>query len=74
MLGQLGDWLPFTIVVRNSSEQTLVGYQVLWSAGTGTTWTVGGNSTFSPSGYLKPGGAVALFQDYPSRIIALPVK
>lgn len=77
-IGQLGDWLPFTIVVRNSSEQTLVGYQVLWSAGTAVNWTVGGNSAFSLAGYLKPGEAVAFLplyqllgpqgEDLPSRL------
>ena len=76
-LGQLGDWLPFTVVLKNDSKQPLVGYQVLWSEDTGARWSVGGNSTYTLSGYLKPGDAVAflpLYQlgsgrdDLPSRL------
>jgi hypothetical protein len=63
-LGQLGDWLPFAIVLKNNSEQALVGYQVLWSEDTGARCTVGGISPYSLSGYLEPGEAVAFLPLY----------
>jgi hypothetical protein len=76
-LGQLGDWLPFAIVLKNNSEQALVGYQVLWSEDTGARWTVGGISAYSLSGHLKPGEAVAflpLYQLLGSRGEDLPTR
>ena len=48
-------WLPFTVVVKNNSAQTLLAYNIRWTAGFTTSL---GSLATTEAGGLKPGSMV----------------
>ena len=58
VIGQLGAWVPYTVVLKNNSAEALAAYQMQWSANGTTAGTGLGSASPGPNFILKPGDAL----------------